>query len=170
MYRTKLDTRLLINTLLLVLIFFLLLNTYLTVELKKKLPEQKPIQIKDIIRLPQQEPVSVSVYYLVDGACATCYNVTFHRNILHQLGFDIGEEQFIDISDDTGQQFIDDYNITLVPTFILSEDAEDNALFNRVWGDVGTKEQDGNYVFRKVDALANITYYNLATDEIVTPQ
>ena len=156
---SSLDVRLFVNTLLLILIFFLLLNTYLTVELKKKLAEPQPIIVAG---------KSVDLIYLIDGSCTDCYDAKAHRSILGQLGIIFGEEKSIDVSSKEGKKLIDQYDISLVPTVILSEEAGGYELFNTVWGEVGTEEKDGKYVFRLVDALGNVTYRDLKQDTIIT--
>jgi len=162
--RTKLDTRLFINTLLLILIFFLLLNTYLTVELKKKLAE------RELVQPESRAPPLVYVDYLIDQECTDCYDVTLHKLILFRLGLRLGDERFIDISSEQGQAFIERYAITLVPTVVLSQEAQQYDLFEQVWPDVGTKEDDGSYVFRAVDSLINMTYRDLDQNKIIRPQ
>ena len=146
------DNRLFINTLLLVLIFFLLLNTHLTVELKKKLDQQRVF-----VPFPL-----VDVAYLTDETCTDCYDVRVHRTILSQLGIQFGREQVIDAASDDGMTLIDLYNISKIPTIILSPEAEDYDAFVSVWGEVGTKEDDGYYIFRAVDKLGdNVTFIHL---------
>ena len=45
---------------------------------------------------------------------------------------------------------------------ILSPEAEDYDAFVSVWGEVGTKEDDGYYIFRAVDKLGdNVTFIHL---------
>jgi len=147
------DNRLFINTLLLVLIFFLLLNTHLTVELKKKLDQQRVF-----VPFPL-----VDVTYLTDETCEGCYDVRVHRTILSRLGIQFGRESVIDAASGDGMTLIDLYNISKIPTIILSPEAEDYDAFVSVWGGVGTKEDDGYYIFRAVDKLGdNVTFINLA--------
>ena len=96
----------------------------------------------------------VSVIYLVDESCDTCYDVNAHNKILRQLGIYISENKTLDVSDSKGEALISKYNITKVPTIILIGDLEVYSQFRNAWKDVGTVEKDGSYVFRKPELLS----------------
>ena len=122
-------------------------------ELKKKLDQQRVF-----VPFPL-----VDVTYLTDETCEGCYDVRVHRTILSRLGIQFGRESVIDVVSGDGMTLIELYNISKIPTIILSPEAEDYDAFVSVWGGVGTKEDDGYYIFRAVDKLGdNVTFINLA--------
>jgi len=109
----------------------------------------------------------VKVIYLDDKECTECYNVENHRDILNRFGIKISSENKIDISDNEADYLIKEYKIELVPALILSKDAGAYTSFKGVWDSVGTVEEDGTYVFRKVEVMGK--YKNLITNEIISP-
>ena len=58
------------------------------------------------------------------------------------------------------------YNITLVPTIILSSNAKDYSSLNQAWSQVGSIETDGTFVFRDL-SLLNIPYKDLYSNKII---
>jgi len=109
----------------------------------------------------------VEISYLVDESCDECYDVNVHRSILIQsYGLKFGKEIRIDVSDEQGSYLVKKYNITVIPTFILSGDAGAYLQLERVWAGVGTIEDDGSYVFRNMGAMQGSVYKDLTTGEI----
>lgn len=110
----------------------------------------------------------VTLTYLVDGTCATCYNVSLHKQVLEQsFGMKFAAEKTLDVSTDQGKKLVEKYNITQVPTILLDKEAEAYTTFTQTWDDVGTKETDGTYVFKKVNLLQGATYKDLSTSTIM---
>lgn len=107
----------------------------------------------------------VKLTMLGDESCTGCYDVTLHKPILEQYGIEFIEEETIDVSSEQGKSLTAKYNITLVPTFIMSKDAKEYTILKPVWEQVGTVEEDGTYVFRSVEVM-NGKYRDLATNEI----
>ena len=100
----------------------------------------------------------VTVTYLTDDSCNDCYNVKVHKTVLENYGVFIAEENTVDISSTQGQTLLSTYDITKVPTIIVSSDLQYYDGINKVWAQVGTIEDDGNYVFRNVSVVsANYT-------------
>ena len=54
-----------------------------------------------------------------------------------------------------------------MPTIILTGDADKYPSMTGVWPTVGTVEDDGAYIFRKVEVLRQ-TYKDLTTGEVVS--
>ena len=111
----------------------------------------------------------VDVTFITDETCTECYNVTVHKAILtNPAGYNlyIREEKFIDIADDEGEELLEKYNITAVPTFILTEGAQYYTMLNAIWPQVGTVEDDGTYVFRNIGVM-EVVYRDLTTGEVV---
>ncbi len=129
-----------------------------TFSLKKVSPPYKELSSGKITGL-------VSVTYLVDPTCKECYNVTQHKSILtNSFGVKLAEETTLNVKDATS--LVQQYNITKVPTIILSKEIQDYSL-KQVLGQVGTYEQDGSFVFRQTELLG--AYKDISSGKIVTP-
>lgn len=105
----------------------------------------------------------VNVMYISDKACDDCYSVAIHKDILKRFGVSIGSESNIDISEQAGKDLIQKYNITKVPTVVLSSDAAAYDAFVLVWAQVGSIENDGAFVFRQPSALQGAKYVDLTS-------
>ena len=109
----------------------------------------------------------LTLTYIVDETCDTCYDVTMHKQILTgNFGVVISNEVTHDITSSEGIALIEKYNITNIPTVVLSKDADAYTSIKTVWGQVGTIEADGSYVFRVLDVLGQ-PYKNIETGEMV---
>ncbi len=111
----------------------------------------------------------VNLIYLIDSSCADCYKVdTVQKPILVQYyGVGINSEQTVDISSGKGQNLVDRYKITKVPTILLSPEASQYITLKNVWKNVGTVESDGWYVFREMQQLGKVVYKDLSTNQIM---
>lgn len=110
----------------------------------------------------------VSVVYMSDKSCTECYNVSVHREILaspQSFAVKLEKEETIDIDSAKGKDLIVKYNITQVPTVILSDEisAYPSTPALKQFFSV---EKDGYYVFRKDSVVGN--YRDLTTNQIVT--
>ncbi len=104
-----------------------------------------------------------------DRTCATCYNtLEYNKPILRRLGLTFKEERQLEVGEPEGRNLITTYNITALPTIILTGDLNAYPFLKGVWPSVGSIEDDGAYVFRKVD-LFGLPYKDLAKNEVVTP-
>lgn len=109
----------------------------------------------------------VNVVYLADKSCAECYDVNQHREILaspQSFALKFEEEETLDISDQKGKMLVAKYNITQVPTVILSGEASVYPS-SRALGQFFSVENDGSYIFRKISVLG--TYKDLAANQVV---
>ena len=110
----------------------------------------------------------VSMVELVDQNCTTCYNVSIHYDTLKQsVGMYFSNRSTLDINSSEGAALVSKYNITQVPTFILSSDALSYPGLNESWTQMGSAEKDGWLVFRSVDKLG-VTYKDLVTGNVTT--
>lgn len=110
----------------------------------------------------------VDIVYLTDKSCDECYDVTVHSTILtRSFAIKFGDEKTIDISDEEGKALIEKYNITNVPTIVMSDDADSYARLKPVWAGVGTIEDDGTYIFRNILAMRGSVFKDLSTGEIL---
>ncbi len=110
----------------------------------------------------------VSVVYLSDESCSQCYNASLHRPILLNFGLKLVDEKNVSISSQEGKDLVKKYNISAVPTILVSPDAKEYSGFMGVWAQVGSNETDGWLVFREIKtALQGRVYKDLSTGEIV---
>ncbi len=112
----------------------------------------------------------VDIIYLSDKSCKDCYNVSLHRNILtspQSFAMTLDKEESYDIAYDKGKEAIAKYNITKVPTIILSRDVSVYPS-SPVLKQFFTIQKDGSYVFTKVSSIG--TYKDLLTGEVVQAQ
>jgi hypothetical protein len=102
----------------------------------------------------------VALVNIFDSDCKECYNVSIHRRLLERdYGLVIGSETSFDAKSTSGSYLIRAYNITKIPTIMLSPAAQLYRSILQVWPEVGTFEEDGWLVFRNIEALGkNVTY------------
>lgn len=111
----------------------------------------------------------VSVTMISDLSCTKCYNATqVHLPIIKRFGVYIKEEKTLDLSSEDAKKLISKYNITSIPTILLSKEAKEYNSLVKAWQDVGTIESDNSLVFREND-LIGLTYKDLKTGKVVEP-
>ena len=111
----------------------------------------------------------VNIVYLTDKSCTPCYNASQHKEILvnpQSFAVKLDKEETFDISDAKGKELIARYNITKVPTVILSDEIGAYPS-TQVLKQFYSVEKDNSYVFRLLSAVG--TYKDLATSQIVKP-
>ncbi len=109
----------------------------------------------------------VSITLLNDSSCSECYNVSLHKLVLEgRFNAKIGNETYVDINSEEGKKLVSIYNITKVPTVIISSDFSAYRA-DQFWLQFGSIEKDGAYVFRSMDALA-AKYKDLTTNQTVS--
>lgn len=111
-----------------------------------------------------------SVIYLTDKSCAECYDVNLHNQILtspQSFAIKLDKEETIDVSDAKGKELIAKYNITQVPTAILSGEV---AVYpsSEALKQFFSVEKDGAFVFRMAKVLG--AYKDLAANQVVNAQ
>lgn len=105
------------------------------------------------------------VILLNSSACSTCYSVSMHETVLKQMGVVVSNLSTVDISSAQGKALIAKYNITKVPTVLISPDGKYYDSLLGVWPQVGTTESDGWYVFRSMDAIQGAVYYDISLNK-----
>ncbi|MBI2040788.1 MAG: hypothetical protein HYT16_01675 [DPANN group archaeon] len=110
----------------------------------------------------------VTVVYLSDKSCTTCYDVKTNKQILENFGIALNSESDIDVSDTAGKTLIKKYSITKVPVILVSPEGKDYARFVSAWRQVGDVSEDGWHIMRNPNVLG--TYKDLTTGQVVTPQ
>jgi len=106
----------------------------------------------------------ISLVELVDPTCTNCYNVSIHYDGLTQsFGMVIGNRTTLYTNSTEGKSYLAKYNITKVPTIILSPDALLYPGLNDTWKNLGSIENDGWLVFRELDTLG-LNYTNVTAN------
>ncbi|PIO00400.1 hypothetical protein COT72_01700 [archaeon CG10_big_fil_rev_8_21_14_0_10_43_11] len=103
-----------------------------------------------VINTPTQAR-SVTLTYIVDSSCSSCFDVSVNKQILEQYTSQSGMsivEQSIDALSEEARAYIEKYGITKIPTFILDKNASSIASLMQVWPSVGDVASDGTLVFR----------------------
>lgn len=111
----------------------------------------------------------IDVVYLNDSGCTECYDVSIHRQILtspQSFAMTFNSEKTVDISSAEGKGLIAKYNITKVPTVVLSDDANVYPAIQAV-KQFYSKEKDNFYVFRQLQVVG--IYKDLITNTVVEP-
>ena len=114
-----------------------------------------------------EEKGVVHLTLIDDSTCDNCYDPNIHKSILARFGVVFASDKTVDVSSSEGQNLINKYNITKIPTAVLSKGASDYINLLNAWQQVGTIEDDGNFVFRNIEAMGRLVYRNLESDEIV---
>ncbi|MEK6891567.1 MAG: hypothetical protein AABX25_00110 [Nanoarchaeota archaeon] len=111
----------------------------------------------------------VDIVYLTDKSCTECYNVSTHRQILtspQTFAINFDKETTVDASDAAGKELIAKYNITQVPTVILSSEVSAYPA-SQALEQFFSAESDGSYIFRKLEVVG--VYRDLTTNQVVKP-
>lgn len=97
---------------------------------------------------------AVTMTYVVDKTCTDCFETTAYNKLLKDsFSLYVKEEKMVDASTTEGKNLIKKYNITVIPTVILSSDASAYPTLPAAWAQVGTSEEDGTFVFRQIGQL-----------------
>lgn len=110
----------------------------------------------------------VDVTYLVMDSCENCYDVYVNRQFMDAFGITPASEEIFDVASDRGRKIVKQYNITSVPTIIMSGDAGLYPGLRAGWAGAGSIEDDGSYVLRNLQRL-QVTYYDLGRDRVMVP-
>ncbi|MBI4095982.1 MAG: cupredoxin domain-containing protein [DPANN group archaeon] len=106
----------------------------------------------------------VSVIYLNDSTCPSCYDVQVNEQILERnFGLVIANETVVDISSDFGKTLLKQYNITKVPIMLASPGANAYAGLVQAWPQVGDVANDGWFVMRNPEVLGSYKDLSMGT-------
>ncbi len=95
----------------------------------------------------------VSVIALANKSCTDCFNVSKLKDSIKELGVYFTSEREVDISSEDGKTLKANYNVTAIPTVILSKEIADYKNLKEILTKFGTFEKDESYVFRQLDVL-----------------
>jgi hypothetical protein len=105
----------------------------------------------------------VSLITLSDTDCEDCFDVTLLKDQLALNGMVFSGEEDVLLESDEGRKLIDTYNITRVPTVLLSSDASEYDFIASGWDQIGSIESDGMMILRDIPA----PYHDLDTDTVL---
>jgi len=108
----------------------------------------------------------VNVTLILAPNCTSCYNASVHTNLLTvRYSVVIANETDYTYDSAQGMALIRKYNITAVPTILVSPELSIYPGMEGLWNQsLGTKESDGWFVFRTMYAMGNVTYFDLTTN------
>lgn len=110
----------------------------------------------------------VRLVELVDANCTSCYDVSLHRGVTPKFGIaNFTSIERYDIHSTKGAELAAKYNVTKIPTILLSPEASAYESLGQVWPQVGSVEKDGWYVFRAAEEMG--TYMDLSSGKAVSP-
>lgn len=98
----------------------------------------------------------VSITYITDNSCASCYNVTKHKEILQGYGVKVVNEKYVDISTSEGKNLAKQYNITYIPTIIANNELSYYDDIKNQWSGVGSISSDGSYIFTNKEFMQQL--------------
>ena len=134
--------------------------------LKNKLTEGKDYySFTQPLMYPYKDAVTgeikgkVEAKYITANDCQDCFNVSVLKEIFQKVGIYISKENYIDYSSNEGKEIVSKYNITTVPTVILSKEISDYNSLKRVLEQIGSFEGQ-EFVFRKPEIL-KVKYQSL---------
>ncbi|OIO65205.1 hypothetical protein AUJ68_03775 [Candidatus Woesearchaeota archaeon CG1_02_57_44] len=110
----------------------------------------------------------VSATYINDTACADCYDVLVHRDILQRFGVFLVNETVLDATDSSAIALMLKYNVTAIPTVVVSAEAQKYEGLMGVWDQVGSVEADGSLVFRDPTAIQGAVYRNVINGVVIS--
>ncbi len=108
----------------------------------------------------------VNATFITDKSCDKCYDVAIHEQILGGFGMDFQVKNTVDVGSAAGKAVLKKYNITLVPTVLVTGDTDAYVQLLSMWDQVGTQEDDGTLVFRSPEVLS-MTYKDLSTGKLI---
>lgn len=128
-----------------------------------------PLPYRDLIN--GQLTGLVDLIYLTDSTCPDCYKVVDVQKPILTNGYKVAlrSERSVDIGSPEGRSLVNQYSITKAPTILLSPEADKYPNLKSIWNSVGTVGSDGWYVFTGFNLLGNITYKDLANNQVIKP-
>ncbi|MBI4439306.1 hypothetical protein HY640_05215 [Candidatus Woesearchaeota archaeon] len=90
----------------------------------------------------------VALTVVNDTSCSLCSSAADIGTSLRLAGMDISAERVVDVKSSEGMALVEKYNLTRVPTVLLSKEAGRYSFVMQVWPQLGTVEPDA-YVLRK---------------------
>lgn len=114
----------------------------------------------------------VEVIKLTDASCPECFDTApLIESLEAQFGLAVVSTTTHDVSSAEGQALVDKYNISLVPTVLISPEASVYPGFEDVWVGMGDSvEADGWYTYRNHESVSfDLVYRDLNAPEEPEP-
>jgi hypothetical protein len=118
----------------------------------------------------------VDLTIITDSTCKECFNASALKDLFAQsFSMVFAKTEIVDVSSGNGKTLTGKYKMELIPAVILSKEASAYPNIGQAWGQVGTMEQDGSFVFRNVPLLKDyfdqqgqsFSYKNITSGEIL---
>lgn len=111
----------------------------------------------------KKEMGRVTATILTDSNCTQCVDPKLIVDAYKKAGVTITDEIEIPWNSAKGQELINQYKVTKIPTFLFSSDAELYGAITMNWKGIGTIENDKSFVFRNL----YLPYRDIEKGEIV---
>lgn len=135
------------------------LITYNTIQINE-MQNYAELELNKISGLNIKEMSSVNLIVIKDKNCEECVDMNIAISEFKSLNVKFGDEKEYDIKE--ADDLIKKYKIEKVPTLILSAEASKYSVITNVWNQVGSVEEDGYYVLRRI----NPPYVELETNDV----
>jgi len=101
----------------------------------------------------QKNETNVSITLIEMDGCTNCHSASLLLSRMNFFSEGLGlsiTNRTVDWDSEIGRELIAKYNITRVPTLVISKEAGSSIAFLDAWGKnrLGTQESDGTYVMR----------------------
>jgi len=138
----------------------LLVDVNGTYVLSEPLPPYVDIESREVKGL-------VYVVRVVDSSCTDCFDTDpLIESIVDAFGMKIINDTTYDINSTEGQALVVKYNISLVPTVLISSEASVYPSFEEMWTSTDDSlESDGWYVYRSHALVPELLYRDLNAPE-----
>ncbi|MFA5106676.1 MAG: hypothetical protein WC506_07015 [Candidatus Micrarchaeia archaeon] len=100
----------------------------------------------------------LSMTVISDKACPTCSDLSVYKGIFEQTGVKIEQFKTLDITDEGAADLAKTYNVSKLPTFILSGDIAAYGSDFETSIKTGGTMVDGAFVFTNYSVIPNATY------------
>lgn len=108
------------------------------------------------------------VYIRAGLSCLpNCYNYRIHERELARYGVVATSTLLYDYDTPVGRNYTQMYNITKVPTILISPEVKLYPGFMGIYDQIGEFEKDGWFVFRNFELLGNQTYFDISLNKTI---
>jgi glutaredoxin len=106
----------------------------------------------------------VNVTIITEPSCQECKDLTKLVEELKSSGVKFSGLSIVARNTTEGEQIVNKYGLTIFPTIIFSKDlSEYNLDLVKSWKEIGTIEEDGNFISRKI----SLPYYDIVEQRTV---
>jgi hypothetical protein len=115
----------------------------------------------------KKESGDVKLVYINSGKLCSpdCYNYTFHEAAIAKFGVLIAGITDYSYDSKEGKELIGKYNVTKIPTVLISPEVKEFKSFTSVSDQIGGFAKDGWFVFNKFENIQGSYYYDIPTNK-----